>query len=48
MAKNEAGKGDSYRKVDIEKYNKNYDRIFRKKDAKKTTDKRHKTGLPNC
>jgi hypothetical protein len=32
--KNEAGKGDSYRKVDLKKWSENYNRIFGKKKDK--------------
>ena len=34
MSHGEAGKGDTYRKVDLAKYGRNYDRIFRKKPKK--------------
>jgi hypothetical protein len=30
-----AGKGDTYRKVNLEEYGRNYDAIFRKKKKKK-------------
>ncbi len=30
-----AGKGDKYRKVDLEKYRENYEKIFSKKNTKK-------------
>ncbi len=30
------GKGDTRRKQDLEKYRKNYDKIFKKKQQKKT------------
>lgn len=33
--KHEAGKGDTYRKVDMKKWSENYDRIFGKKDTNK-------------
>lgn len=32
---NQAGKGDTYRKVDTKKYDENYDSIFRKKKKTK-------------
>ena len=31
MINGDAGKGDSYRKVDLQKYYKNWDSIFKKK-----------------
>ncbi len=31
----QAGKGDRYRPVDTEKFNKNFDEIFRKKEKRK-------------
>jgi hypothetical protein len=34
-----AGKGDTYRPVDREKYGRNYERIFRKPDAKQQAAK---------
>ena len=40
--KNGAGKGDSYRKVDWEKYSKNYDMIFNKKGI------HHEERDPDC
>jgi uncharacterized protein VirK/YbjX len=33
-----AGKGDKYRKVDLEKYRENYDKIFSKKKGKKKNE----------
>lgn len=45
--KNEAGKGDSYRKVDLKKYSQNYDKIFGKKNAKKTISNRQQTRVQN-
>ena len=35
MSKSDAGKGDTYRKVDQNKYRENYDKIFKKKVSKK-------------
>ena len=42
MVNGDAGKGDSYRKVDFQKYYKNWDSIFKKKSnlKKKKTKKR--------
>jgi hypothetical protein len=37
MKNHGAGKGDSPRPVDKDKYDKNYDRIFRKKKSKQKT-----------
>jgi hypothetical protein len=38
----QAGKGDTYRPVNRDKYNENYDRIFCKKKQKKHTKKSSK------
>jgi len=43
-----AGKGDSYRQVDYDKYCKNWDKIFGNKEIpkkKKKLDKRKKRGI---
>ena len=40
--KHSAGKGDSYRYVDMDKYSKNWDAIFSKKKGKK--HEQHSTG----
>ena len=37
--KHGAGKGDTYRKVDMKKYTENYEKIFGKKKTKKTKKK---------
>tara|TARA_Y100001972_G_scaffold89578_1_gene109605 strand:+ start:1153 stop:1305 length:153 start_codon:yes stop_codon:yes gene_type:complete len=37
-----AGKGDKYRKVDLEKYRENYEKIFGKKKKKVNNGKRNK------
>ena len=37
-----AGKGDKYRKVDLEKYRENYEKIFAKKKKKVNNGKRNK------
>lgn len=42
----DAGKGDSYRKVDPKKWSENYDAIFRK--SKKTKIKKTKEGANEC
>ena len=45
MVDGQAGKGDSYRKVDHKKYRGNYDKIFNQKPPPKTREhKGHKTG----
>ena len=44
MVDGQAGKGDSYRKVDPGKFRSNYDKIFNKKPVPKTNEhKGHKT-----
>lgn len=44
MVDGQAGKGDSYRKVDPSKFRSNYDKIFNQKPAPKTNEhKGHKT-----
>lgn len=37
MAQGEAGKGDTYRKVDYKKWDDNWDRIFKKKSKNADT-----------
>lgn len=37
--KHQAGKGDTYRKVDLEQYGRNYDAIFKKKPKRKPKKK---------
>ena len=39
-----AGKGDKYRPVDMNKYRENYEKIFGKKKPKKKTTKEKKNG----
>lgn len=41
-----AGKGDTYRRVDMEKYRKNYDAIFRKKKKKRKNCPSEKDRFP--
>lgn len=41
----DAGKGDTYRKVDLKKYAKNYDGIFRKSECLQVTQK---SSAQNC
>jgi hypothetical protein len=38
-----AGKGDSYRQVDIQQYSKNWDKIFGKAQKKKLTKRKKKS-----
>tara|TARA_Y100001938_G_C7774111_1_gene274698 strand:+ start:350 stop:493 length:144 start_codon:yes stop_codon:yes gene_type:complete len=38
--KHGAGKGDTYRRVDPEKYRENYEKIFGKKKTKKNNSKK--------
>jgi len=44
MVDGSAGKGDKYRKVDREKYSRNWDMIFNKKKEKKN----ERTGNAGC
>jgi len=39
-----AGKGDKYRPVDMNKYRENYEKIFGKKKPKKKSNKEKKNG----
>lgn len=41
MVNGEAGKGDTYRPVNLTLWGKNYERIYGKKHAKKKSDKRN-------
>jgi hypothetical protein len=41
-----AGKGDTYRKVDLEQYGKNYDAIFHKKPKRKPVRTKKKASKP--
>ncbi len=40
MVNGQAGKGDAYRKVNREKYDKNFDKIFKNKETKNDTKKK--------
>jgi hypothetical protein len=41
-----AGKGDTYRRVNLEQYGKNYDAIFRKKPKRKPVRTKKKASKP--
>jgi hypothetical protein len=45
MINGDAGKGDSYRKVDLQKYYKNWDSIFKKKSNLKIKKHKKKVAL---
>jgi hypothetical protein len=46
MVSGNAGKGDKYRKVDYEKYSRNWDMIFNKKKENKNGTDRRKDSKP--
>jgi hypothetical protein len=46
MVNGQAGKGDRYRQVDLDKYRENYEKIFGKKKKKKVNNEKRNKDRP--